>query len=187
MDYHIYVYYRLDGTPYYVGKGKDKWRWTAKTTHNIHVPPKERVKIYHNNLTNEEACAIERNLISFWGRKDNNTGILRNLTDGGEGAPGRIPTEAQRQKQSSKMKGRTPPPKTPEGIKQLSKSMLGNQNTLGKSWVRHNYKIYCRDLNKSWGSYRMCYEDIGVSKNTLYNAISRGKPIFGMTFEKVWT
>jgi hypothetical protein len=45
-------------------------------------------------------------LISWWGRKNNNTGILRNLTDGGEGVSGVVISEESRKKISDCHKGK---------------------------------------------------------------------------------
>lgn len=44
-----------------------------------------KVEILYSNLTWKEACDIEIKLIRQYGRLDNKTGILANLTDGGEG------------------------------------------------------------------------------------------------------
>jgi hypothetical protein len=46
-------------------------------------------------------------LIDFWGRKDNGTGILRNLTDGGEGCSGAILSEETKKKISKSLQGNT--------------------------------------------------------------------------------
>jgi hypothetical protein len=46
------------------------------------------VSIFKENLSEEEAFKLERELIEYWGRRDIKTGILCNLTDGGEGNSG---------------------------------------------------------------------------------------------------
>lgn len=80
--YYVYMYLREDFTPYYVGKGKNR---RYKEKHNVPIPPLDRIRFVQTELTNEEAIILEKQLISEYGRKDLGTGILRNLTNGGEG------------------------------------------------------------------------------------------------------
>lgn len=85
--YYVYAYLRLDSSPYYIGKGKGNRAFSKN--HNVHVPiDRNRVLFLETNLSNIGALALERRYIRWYGRKDNNTGILRNLTDGGDGAAG---------------------------------------------------------------------------------------------------
>jgi len=86
-DFYTYAYLREDRTPYYIGKGKDD-RCFIKGKKESVSPPKDKLRIIFlkQNLTEQEAFKHEIYMIAMFGRKDNGTGILRNMTDGGEGA-----------------------------------------------------------------------------------------------------
>jgi hypothetical protein len=92
MDYYVYEYLRADNTPYYIGKGR-KDRAFKKQGHTVPLPPKDRIRFIAENLKEQEAKDLEIELIAKYGRKDLGTGILRNMTNGGEGSSGRIATK----------------------------------------------------------------------------------------------
>lgn len=83
MDYYVYEYLREDNTPYYVGKGRKNRAYT-KQGHTVAPPSRDRIRFVKTNLSAEDAKKLEIELIAKYGRKDISTGILRNMTDGGE-------------------------------------------------------------------------------------------------------
>lgn len=89
LRFYVYAYLRTDNTPYYIGKGTGSRAWKHCKSDSIHPPiDTTRIIIVENNLTNFGALALERRMIRWYGRIDNNTGILHNKTDGGEGTAG---------------------------------------------------------------------------------------------------
>jgi hypothetical protein len=95
MNAYVYIWYRPDWAPFYVGIGKTPSRWNpcrAKDkdrnplcmkiirkhgAENIHVQS-------FRGLSWDEACAKEQSLIAHFGRISDG-GLLANFTDGGEG------------------------------------------------------------------------------------------------------
>lgn len=103
--FYVYAYLRINGTPYYIGKG---CRYRAYEKHRGNLLPKDanRIVFLETELSDIGSLALERRYIKWYGRKDLGTGILRNMTDGGDGASGSKRTDEQKKQQSVRMKGR---------------------------------------------------------------------------------
>lgn len=121
--FYVYAYLReLDNTPYYICKGKDKRAFSSKNK-NVKVPDdKSKIIFYQTSLKEKDALNLEMKYIKLFGRKNNETGILRNLTDGGEGCSGLIQSNYQRKIASQTHKSK---PKTEETKNKISESNIG--------------------------------------------------------------
>ena len=111
-DRIVYILFREDWTPFYVGKGEidrpSDHFWEAKTgctcykcniiretvTSVGHVP----TIVLAKDLTDPQTCAMESLLIAAIGRKDKGLGPLVNLTDGGDGMRGYVWSEETKRK-----------------------------------------------------------------------------------------
>lgn len=119
-----YVYMLLDPRkfylPYYVGKGKGframshlsptegggKNRMKRGVTSRIRRAGFEpKVVFVRTDMNESEAIELEIELIHRFGRRDIKTGILTNMTDGGEGLSGYVFTESHKQNLSNSLKG----------------------------------------------------------------------------------
>jgi hypothetical protein len=81
VAFYTYLWLREDGTPYYVGKGTRDRAFQPHRKGRWKRPSKERIVI-QEFLNEADALAAEDFLIAFYGRIDQGTGCLRNLTDG---------------------------------------------------------------------------------------------------------
>ena len=115
-DFYTYAYLRENGTPYYIGKGRNK-RFLHKEGRCCKVPrDKSRILFLKLNLTEDQAFVHEKYMIAIYGRLDLGTGILRNRSDGGEGASNRVLSKESREKSSKSAKKRFQDPKEREKI-----------------------------------------------------------------------
>ena len=113
---YVYCYLREDGTPYYVGMSADPRGLRPFSRHSSTAkPPRknpERVRPLRTGLTRQEAEDWEKFYINRYGRKDLQTGILGNRTDGGDGGSGVVYSQERKEKLSAKLKevlAATPP------------------------------------------------------------------------------
>ena len=126
--FYTYAYLREDRTPYYIGKGQGNRAYREGGRRGAQTPKdKSRIILLKKEITEEEAFKHEIYMIAVLGRKDLGTGILRNLTDGGEGSSGCVVTGETKKKLSKAALGR----KLPEGIKEkISKATKGRKRSL---------------------------------------------------------
>ena len=88
-NYLCYTHTKPDGEVFYVGIGNRKRPYRKDRRSNLwnNIAKKYgyTIEILSENLTWEDACALERQLISKIGRRDLGKGTLVNHTDGGDG------------------------------------------------------------------------------------------------------
>lgn len=94
-NWYVYRHIRLDkNQPFYIGIGNKKdyaraYEFKSDKRNivwsRIYKNTKIEVDILFDNLSKEQAANKEKEFISIYGRKDLNTGILCNMTDGGDG------------------------------------------------------------------------------------------------------
>ncbi len=132
--------------PFYVGRGvdgrikdhlsaKERFSGTLKgnVINRIYEDLNETPIYYkiYENLTFNESDKIETDIIAYFGRRNNGTGILTNLTDGGIGPLGIIIKKESRERQSKKKAGQF-----------TSKSKRINQLTLDGKIVKTWDSLY---------------------------------------------
>ncbi len=156
MNYYTYAYLREDGTPYYIGKGSGRRAYVEN--HRINLPKnKDKIIILKKELTEDEAFRHEKYMIAVFGRKDLGTGILRNLSDGGDGgASGYKHTESickfrsERMKGNKIWKGRSHSNISKQKVRDARKGKKLSNNHIKKLKISHSkytWKIISPDKN----------------------------------------
>lgn len=154
LEFYVYAYLRKDGTPYYIGKGKGRRAFSKQ--HNVKLPSIERIVFLERNLTNIGALALERFYIRWYGRKHNNTGILRNITPGGEGVEisgpgpntGKIMSDEQKSKISKSSRGHKKSEETKRKMSAAQKEKSLSENTKQKLSTLAKQRTHTEETKK---------------------------------------
>jgi len=207
----------LTNLPFYVGKGSgtrylDHFKEIiAGTAHNKHKANTIKKIIREGSQVivdivciadDEQDCfEKEKQLIEQYGRKNNNTGILTNLTNGGEGVCGFVPPDELRRRWSKQRKGpgngmygRTHTPEAREKIKQARKEHIKQgkiipfkhteehkqklriNNPGGKATSKPIYQINTTgEVIKTWPSSRSAGTSLGFKSWRNLSALANSK------------
>ncbi|WP_165899759.1 NUMOD3 domain-containing DNA-binding protein [Borborobacter arsenicus] len=132
--FYVYAWCYPGGRPFYVGKGAGERdtsergrnpifkRIVAKIRRNGSEPFVAR---WQDGLCEEDAFRLEVAYIGLLGRRDKGTGILANLTDGGDGPSGAVISDETRAKLSEARRGKNNPMNVPEYREKVAASKRG--------------------------------------------------------------
>lgn len=166
------------GRVFYIGMGSED-RAHDKYSRNIFWKRIKRkyggfnVEILARDLSTEQAYELEELLISEYGRRDNGTGILCNLDDGGAGVKGQIIKEKQKKKTSKRFSKKV--------INTETKEILDSATQLLKK-----YKIYFNSLRKKSPSSDWMYlEDYNSGKAETFEWKNRYSKITNKNYNPI--
>jgi len=173
------MYIDQDNVPFYVGKGSGKRFYISKHLYSNQPFLERKIKkvgvnnikthFLHENLVEEEAFSWEKYWIKYLGRRNNGTGQLCNITDGGEGVSGHTHSE--------------------ETKKKISKSLVGNQHAKGfVQSEEHKRKISEATKGENNPMYNRKHSEEAKKKmsestkgenNPMYNRKGINHPMYG--------
>jgi hypothetical protein len=161
---YVYRHIRLDkNEPFYIGIGSDNNYKRANQTNGgrrnniwekIFSKTNIDIEILLDNLTWEHACEKEKEFICLYGRIDKGTGILANLTDGGDGTIGVLVSKEKRKIMSERFRGEN----NPMFGKTLSKESIekGRLKRIGMiAWNKGKTGIYSESYLKNMSESRI--------------------------------
>ncbi len=130
--FYVYVLFRPDGSPLYVGKGSGdrikSHRRAGANHYNAHLArafskygDSIGEQVFAEDLSEAEAFEWERYLIAQFGRADTKNGRLCNRTDGGEGASGMVWSAEHHEKRNASLKRAAQTPETKARMSAVSK------------------------------------------------------------------
>lgn len=155
---YLYRHIRTDkNIPFYIGIGSDDKFVRAYNKHrrnqkwfNIVAKTDYKVDIVFMDISLDEAKEKEIEFIKLYGRSDKGEGTLCNLTDGGEGNPGRIVTDEWRKNKSIEQKGRL---KSDEFKQRRREYMTGRKMPIEsvekqRQWLKENHPMRGKKMSQ---------------------------------------
>jgi len=190
-NYCVYIHRKPGGGDvFYVGIGSPKRPYDFKRRNKFwkYVVNKHgyEIEVLHRGLSWESARDIEIQLIEEHGRRDLGKGTLVNLTDGGEGAHGRIENEYTKKRRIKSLKeyySNNNPPMLGKHHSEESKRIMSDKNKkthygenhprskLSKEDIEYIRENYIRG-DKVYGVIGMS-KTFGISKGQISKIINR--------------
>jgi hypothetical protein len=180
---YLYRHIRLDkNEPFYIGIGSDEtykranWKFrNNKLWNSVINKTNYEVEIMIDNLTWNDACEKEKEFILLYGRKDLKTGILVNLTSGGDGKVGNIVSNETREKLSIALKGKKRPK---EIIEKIRLKNIGKKRS-------EEIKLKLSNSHKGIKTFGIIKSDETRRKLSLANKGKKRKPLSEETKIKI--
>ena len=169
-DTCIYLHKRLDTNEvFYVGIGNDYRPYDKNNRsnwwNNIVNKAGYEVDVIEKNLPWKSAALIEIALIDFFGRKDLGKGNLVNMTDGGDGTKGWIPSAETKAKMSKANKGNK---KSAEHKAKISAAKEGEKGSNAKLTEEIVIEIiYQCKFHYYWGMMSDLAKQYGVNPDAI--------------------
>lgn len=132
-NFYVYAHCLPDGTPFYIGRGKDhrakttngRTKWWKRVVEKYYGGSFPKVKYLSFDLTLEESNDIERFWIAVFGRKnERQDGLLVNISEGGIGNKGHKKSDEWKAMMSVRMRGE----KNPHYGKKVTQESLIKRN-----------------------------------------------------------
>lgn len=206
-NWYLYRHLKPNGEVFYIGIGKTRnfKRAYEKGNHNNYWYNTINkygylVEVLKRKLTLDEACELEKILISWYGRMDLGTGKLVNLTSGGQGTNGHVQSEESKKRRSDKIsaiykgegnpfygKDHTDYTKEYIGAIQLEffTYLKGDENKVSKSTPRKSARPTINIVtNLEFKSLRESSEYYGVPKSTMKSRMLGNKMFKGNIWYK---
>lgn len=190
---YLYRHIRLDkNEPFYIGIGSDDsykyerafWKYGRSSLWKAIADKTEyEVEIVLDDLPWDEVCSKEIEFIKLYGRKNNKTGCLANLTDGGEGILGSKHSIESKIKMSEFRKGKPLSEETKRKIGEGNKNKIVSLETKAKqSEARKGYKQKIESIEKmkisqSYRKKKVDQFDLDMNFIKTYNSISELIPL----------
>jgi hypothetical protein len=189
---YLYRHIRHDkNEPFYIGIGSDSTYKRAKAKYkgcrnkiwyDVVAKSKYDVEIVFDGIDWGFACEKEKEFIALYGRKDNGSGILANMTDGGEGVLGfsMIRTKESIQKQSNTLKKK---------LKDDSEYRQRHLMYLKEGSKNRKYGIESESIRKKKSeSHKLRYKEGAIPSSTgKFGSLSnRARKVICIETNKIW-
>jgi hypothetical protein len=188
----VYRHIRLDkNEPFYIGIGNEKRPYEKrnrnKIWNNIVSKTDYEVEILFYDLNVEKACEKEIEFIKLYGRIDLKTGILANLTDGGDyyGCSGYKHTKEHKEYISDRLKGKPKTEQCKERLRKINTGKKLSQESRDKISKVHKGKLKTEEFKKSVSENNKTRNKI-IIDGILYNSIKDAAFKLNIPYINLW-